>query len=48
VEALVRLRLPSENVEDVREGVGEGGLAAAATPDRSELLLLPTYIELFA
>jgi hypothetical protein len=45
--------LPSEKVvevEDVREGVGEGGLLlppAPPPPDRSELVL-PTYIELFA
>jgi len=47
-----RLFLPSEKVvevEEVREGVGEGGLLLPPTPppDRSELVL-PTYIELFA
>jgi hypothetical protein len=47
-----RLFLPSEKVvevEEVREGVGEGGLLLPAPPppDRSELVL-PTYIELFA
>ncbi len=47
-----RLFLPSEKVvevEEVREGVGEGGLLLppAPPPDRSELVL-PTYIEDFA
>ena len=50
VEAAARLRFPSEKVEEVREGVGEGGLPPPP-PDvavRRELVLLPTYIELFA
>ncbi len=52
--APARLLLPSEKVEEVRDGVGEGGLpppdraAPAAAPERRELVLLPTYIEFLA
>jgi hypothetical protein len=35
-------------VDEVRLGVGEGGFTnAAPPPDLSELVLLPTYIEVF-